>query len=105
MRVGREGDCRWIGKVQFARDVALRLFPNRPHNAAPFEIRHPGRIVASCHLTIETGIGPKMVAVRRKMQPVRIGRERAGEEVFVGHNSVLNDQSSGNARLPSVPCK
>ena len=105
VRVWREGNRRWIGQAQFARDVALRLTPNRPHDVAPFQVRHTGRIFPSRRLTIETGIGPQMVAVRCKMQPVRIGRERAGEEVFVGHNSVLNDQSSGNARLPSVPCK
>lgn len=111
MRVPCKYHSRWIGQMQFGGDMCLGSRPQFAHHPIPFVIGKAGRILPSRHLSDIACVGPEMMTVRGKMQPVWRCRQRTLEQVspiarrWQAHNSVLNDQSSGKARLPKVDCR
>ena len=102
MRVRRKAEGRGIRQVELIRDMLLRLRPDRSHDPVPFVVGQNSCIVPSCHMSVTACIGPEMMAVGSEMQPLRIGRQRAGKQMFPAHSWVRSDQSSGKARLPTV---
>ncbi len=103
--VGREGDAGRIGQAQLGGDVALGLGDHFGEDLVPLVVGQQRGIVPGLHLSIETGIGPQVMAVRGKVQPSGRGIEGAGKQVLEAHSAVRSDHSSGKARLPSVDCR
>ena len=105
MGIGRKAQCCGIGQIQFSGDMLLRFGPDGTHDLGPFVIGQHRRVFPGRHMAVMARVGPEMVAMRGKMQTIRIGRERFGEQKFPAHNWVRSDHSSGKARLPTVLCK
>ena len=102
---GAKTIARWIARAKLCSHLGLRGGPDLVHHPVPFAVGEPRRVVPRLHLPVETGIRPEMMAVRREVQPRRIGGEAAAEQAFEAQRSVLSDHSSGNRRLSSVARK
>ena len=108
MRVGRKDDTRRIGQAQLCGDMGLRGGPQLVHHPPPFAIGEAGGVLPAGNLAHVRRIRPQMMAMRRKMQPVRRGGQAALEQIPViprAHSIVLKDHSSGKARFASVDCR
>ena len=79
-------------QVQLAGDVRLGLGDDLAEDQVPFPVRELIGLDPGPQLAVKTGVGPQVMAVRREMQPLRVQRQGAGEQVLV----------SGHHNLPSV---
>ena len=78
VRVGGEDDRVRLGGAELARDMDLRLGPDLVHHLVPFAVGEAGRVVPRLHVPVEARVGPEMMAVRREVQPRRIGAAGCG---------------------------
>ena len=97
MGIGGEDHGLRVGQSQFGRDVFLRLRHHIAEDQVPFAVRKMVGLDPGTHLPVERGIRPQMVAVRGKMQPLRIQTQRAREEGFVGHGQLSISSCAGHA--------
>ena len=105
VRVRREHDAvrRW--QFQLRRDIGLRLRPDLAHHAVPFVIRQTRRVVPRFLLPLEAGVGPQVMAVRRKVQPLRRRAQRSREEPLEAHSLFLTICSSASTAPESTAAR
>ena len=102
MSVRREHHGVRNASAQFCRNMTLRLGPDLVHDAVPFAVGETRRIFPAFDLAFEASIRPEVMAVRGELEPLRIRSQAAREERLEAQSAVLNDQSSGKARLSKV---
>ena len=105
MGVWRKAEGRRIRQMELISDMLLRVRPDRTHDPVPFVICQPSGVVPGRHMTGMAGVRPKVMAVGRKMETLRLSLQRSGKQMFPAHSWVRSDQSSGKARLPIVLCR
>src|SRR5437764_308115 len=82
--------------------MGLRLGPDLVHHFVPLAVREAGGVVPRFDLPLEARVGPKVMAMRREMQPLGIRRQAAAEQRLETQRAVLSDHSSGKTRLSRV---
>ena len=82
--------------------MSLGFRPDLVHDPIPFAVGKARCVFPAFDLSLEAGVGPKMMAVRGHVQPRRVGHQAAREERLEAQSAVLKDQSSGKARFSSV---
>ena len=85
MGVGSEGDRRRVRQVEDPRHMALRRRHDVSEHLLPLAVGEAGGVEPALLLRREGDVGPEMMAVGGKMQPLRIGGDEALEVRLVAH--------------------
>ena len=117
MRVGREDDRIRLSGPKLGRDIGLRLGPDLAHHLVPLAVGEPRGVVPRLDLSVEAGVGPQMMAVRREVQALdqdqpiynvrtmddvvanSLGTRRVSMQLFAVFAIDFGPQSSGENEL------
>src|SRR5947209_13051118 len=102
MRIRGKDDRVRLAGPELGGDFGLGGGPDLVHHLVPLAVGEPRGVVPRLYLPVEARVGPEMMTVGGKMQPLRIRSQAAAEQPFKAQSSVLSDHSSGNNRFSSV---